>query len=282
MKNIFKCLSALTLGAFLFASCDINEVPKFNDSDAFVAFNSASVSVVETVGTVNIPVTLASLSGLSATVSIEAVDGTAKSGVNYTVTTSSVSFSENAATQNIVVDIKNIDGFTGDLKFTLKLGNTGDVNAGSENVCTVTIVDKDHPLEAILGDYNFKATDYWGDEWDYTVNVVKHPTDISKVYFYNLNSYLNSLGYSAPTYNVYEAVVNDEKTIITLPLGQDFGGYGFTLVGYDGSNYITSGNIEMEVDTETGVIVISDYFGAYSATNGLYDLCPGAVLTKIK
>lgn len=282
MKNIFKCLSALTLGAFLFASCDINEVPKFNDSDAFVAFNSASVSVVETVGTVNIPVTLASLSGLSATVSIEAVDGTAKSGVNYTVTTSSVSFSENAATQNIVVDIKNIDGFTGDLKFTLKLGNTGDVNAGSENVCTVTIVDKDHPLEAILGDYNFKATDYWGDEWDYTVNVVKHPTDISKVYFYNLNSYLNSIGYSAPTYNVYEAVVNDEKTIITLPLGQDFGGYGFTLVGYDGSNYITSGNIEMEVDTETGVIVISDYFGAYSATNGLYDLCPGAVLTKIK
>lgn len=282
MKNIFKCLSALTLGAFLFASCDINEVPKFNDSDAFVAFNSASVSVVETVGTVNIPVTLASLSGLSATVSIEAVDGTAKSGVNYTVTTSSVSFSENAATQNIVVDIKNIDGFTGDLKFTLKLGNTGDVNAGSENVCTVTIVDKDHPLEAILGDYNFKATDVWGDEWDYTVNVVKHPTDISKVYFYNLNSYLNSIGYSAPTYNVYEAVVNDEKTIITLPLGQDFGGYGFTLVGYDGSNYITSGNIEMEVDTETGVIVISDYFGAYSATNGLFDLCPGAVLTKIK
>ncbi len=282
MKNIFKCLSALTLGAFLFASCDINEVPKFNDSDAFVAFNSASVSVVETVGTVNIPVTLASLSGLSATVSIEAVDGTAKSGVNYTVTTSSVSFSENAATQNIVVDIKNIDGFTGDLKFTLKLGNTGDVNAGSENVCTVTIVDKDHPLEAILGDYNFKATDVWDDEWDYTVNVVKHPTDISKVYFYNLNSYLNSIGYSAPTYNVYEAVVNDEKTIITLPLGQDFGGYGFTLVGYDGSKYITSGNIEMEVDTETGVIVISDYFGAYSETNGLYDLCPGAVLTKIK
>ena len=45
MKNIFKCLSALTLGAFLFASCDINEVPKFNDSDAFVAFTGVFLMV---------------------------------------------------------------------------------------------------------------------------------------------------------------------------------------------------------------------------------------------
>ncbi len=282
MKKIFKYLSALAMGAFVFTSCEINELPKFNDKDAFVAFNKSSVSVLESAGTVNIPITLASVKGLSASVSVEAVDGSAKSGVNYTVETSSVSFSANAATQNVLVKINDVDGFTGDLKFTLKLGNTGDVNAGNEKTCTVTIVDKDHPLDKILGDYNFKATDVWGDEWNYTVNVVKDASDVSKVWFWNLNSYLNAIGYSAPTYNVYYGVVNDDHTVITMPLGQDFGGYGFSLVGYDGSGYITSGNIEMAVDEAAGTITISDYFGAYSATNGLYDMAPGAVLTKIQ
>lgn len=216
MKKIFKYLSALTLGAVLFTSCDMNKLPVFDDKDAFVAFNSASASVVENAGTVSVPVTLASLKGLSASVAVEGVDGTAKAGVNYVVETSTVTFSADAPTQYVVVKIINNDSFTGDLKFTLKLGNTGDVKAGSENTCTVTISDKDHPLDAILGKWQAEGESYWNGPQKYDVTFKKDASDPYKVWIDNWGSDDSWAGDDTMIYGV----VAEDLSMITIPVGQ--------------------------------------------------------------
>lgn len=262
MKEIFKYLSALAMGAFVFTSCEINDLPKFNDKDAFVAFNNSSVSVSESAGTVSIPITLASVKGISASVSVEAVDGSAKSGVNYTVETSSVSFSANAATQNVVVKINDIDGFTGDLSFTLKLGNTGDVNAGNEKTCTVTIVDKDHPLDKILGTY--KATTKSGrGSFEWEVTLAKDASDPQKVWILDLDPYFASYGYVAASgYNTFYGVVSEDLSEIAVPANQALGYYDTALVICD-ENYdpVTSGNIMFSIDLETITITVQGMWG---------------------
>ena len=47
-KNMKKLYSIIAVAAALltFASCDINKEPVFNDSDAFVAFNSAAFTLI--------------------------------------------------------------------------------------------------------------------------------------------------------------------------------------------------------------------------------------------
>ena len=217
MKKFFKYLSALTLGAVLFTSCDMNKLPVFDDKDAYVAFNSGTASVAENAGSVNIPVTLASLKGLSATVSVEGVDGTAKNGVNYVVETSSLSFSATAPTQYVTVKIiDNPGNFTGDIKFTLKFANTGDVNAGAENSCVITINDLDHPLTSILGTYTASAESYFNGPSKFTVTFMKDAGDPYKVW---IDNFLGDASWAGDDMLVY-GNVDTELTAITIPFGQ--------------------------------------------------------------
>lgn len=216
MKKIFKYLGALAMGAVLFTSCDLNDYPEFNDKDAFVAFNKASVSAVENAGTVNVPITLASVKGVSASVSVEAVDGSAKSGVNYVVETASVSFSPDAPTQNVVVKLINDDSFTGDLKFTLKLVASGELNTGAESVCTVTIVDKDHPLDPILGTYTCSGESYWTGPMKWDVTFKKDPADPYKIW---IDNWAGDDSWAGDDTMIY-GVVSEDLSTITIPFGQ--------------------------------------------------------------
>ncbi len=279
MKKFFKYLSALTLGAVLFTSCDMNKIPQFDDKDAFVAFNSGAVSVLESAGTVNIPVTLASVKGLSASVSVEAVDGSAKAGVNYVVETSNVTFSEGGATQNVTVKVVDVDGFTGDLKFTLKLGNTGDVNAGAENTCTVTIVDKDHPLDAILGTYKAFAETGRGD-YEYEVVLAKDASDPQKVWIYDLEPYFGSYGYIASSgSNICYGVVNEDLTEIAVPANQAIGYNGVAFVLCDEAGAAsTTGNIMFSIDLENKTITSTTMWGAWE--DGWWNIAYNTVLVK--
>ena len=47
MKRIKSIYGLLAAGALLFASCNINEEPTFDDKDAFVAFTNATMSIGE-------------------------------------------------------------------------------------------------------------------------------------------------------------------------------------------------------------------------------------------
>lgn len=217
MKKILNYFGIITLCAVLFSSCELNEMPKFDDKDAFVAFGSSSVSVSEDCGSVKIPVTLASLSGVSSSVTVVANDGTAASGKNYELVTSSLSFTESAPTQYVEIKIVNLAGeFTGDLNFSLAFSSTGDVKAGMENTCSVTIKDNDHPLTPILGAYTATGTSYWYGAMKWTMTFKKDANDISKVWVDNFFCNDDWTGDDMLLYGV----VDSDLTTITMPFGQ--------------------------------------------------------------
>ena len=231
MKRIIAYFSIVALAAFA-ASCNLNDNPVFNDDDAFVAFDKASMSCNETDGEISIPVTLASVQGIATTISYEAVDGSAKAGTNFDLVdgTGTLTFSADERTQYIKVKIYdpevvyNEDGereggrYTGDLKFSLKFKSTGSVNAGADNSCTVTIGDLDHPLSAILGDWTFAAV-CRGADASWPCELRKDPEDDHLVWFYDL-VYLSRSGWDGWDISYY-GIVSEDLTTITIPLGQE-------------------------------------------------------------
>ena len=142
MKKIFYIFSIVVLGS-LVAGCNLNSMPIFDDEDAFAAFPNNAMKVAENAGTLNIPVHVASFSGVNTTVTYEFVNGSAKQGVDFEDAsgTGSISFSGSESTKNITVKIIEHPGvFTGDLNFSVKFKSAGDTKIGASNTCTVTII----------------------------------------------------------------------------------------------------------------------------------------------
>ncbi len=201
--------------ALMASSCNLNETPVFDDSDAFVAFGSTTYAFSEQAGVIQIPITLASVEGLSTTIAYEAADDTALAGENYSLVdpTATLAFSSDVRTAYVEVNIVDIAGeFTGDLKFTLTITNTGSVNAGTTSSCTVTIEDEDHPLSALLGTYTVTTSSYWYGDYVYDMVISKDDDDVTMVRFANIAD----VGLSAGFYGI----VNDDMTQIVVPLGQ--------------------------------------------------------------
>ena len=253
MKKILSYISVAALGIFTFASCNINSNPVFSDKDAFVGFDKAALSVDEDGKTVTVQVNLASLEGLSSTVSFDVVDGTAKKGVNYSISgATTLSFSKENRTQNITINIIDIPGvYTGDLKFDVVLKDAGDVKMSADNKCTVTIVDLDHPLAAILGKYTSTGTKS-GKNIEWSNELRKDPNDPTLVWIYDIAGLALS---SWDGWDIsYYGVVDADKKKITIALGQESeyvysNGNPVTLLTVDSAmEYIyDSGNIYAEI-----------------------------------
>lgn len=290
MKKVLTYISLFVFGAALFSSCNLNESPKFNDKDAFVAFDKAAVSVKEEGKTVVIPVTLASLKGVSTSVSYEAVDGTAKNGVDYKLAdeTGILTFSPEARTQYITVNIIERDGvFTGDIKFSLKFKSTGDVAEGAENSCTITILDHDHPLSAILGKYSASALSYYNGPSTWDLEIMKDEKDVTMVWFAGIIPYFaTSFAYPSADTRFY-GIADLEAGTISIPIGQSCaykynGTYEISLYGVDFPNVVQSGNIVLKVNTTDGVVITSEDLGIYiTDETGAWDLVlPVVTFTK--
>ncbi len=218
MKNILKLLTISLL--VIFASCDTNKFPEFDDSNSFVAFDNAEMSIAEDAETLRIPVTLASVNGVSASVNFDIMDGTAEEGVNYTLVSENktLTFDAQNRTQFIEVSIINNPGvFTGDIRFEIILSDDGKVKPSLENKCTVTIQDRDHPLSAFLGEWTATATsNYFGDvQW--AVTIAKDEDDVSVVWVTNIVYGFPNYGFTPPDFDTrFYATVNDDKDEFTF------------------------------------------------------------------
>ena len=288
--KIFKLALGMAAGLLL-ASCNINELPEYDDSNAFVAFTSSSVNVGEEEGSKQVEVLLTSIGGIETTVNFEvtpAETAGAVEGKHYTIEGSkSLTFKKDAPTQKITLNIIDNDTFDGDVKFTIKLLDPEGVQLGASKTCSVTIEDDEHPLLFILGTLSAKGvSDFNGDtEWE--VRIAKDDSDLSKVWIYNLVP-----GGSSSKSPVY-GIVNDDKTEIRIPVGQEVavsssyphillnGFYGDTEEKIPTGGYIT-GEI-----AEDGTISIKDYFGsqvfsddAASNSLGWYNLMDPVVTLK--
>lgn len=289
-KNILNIFMVST-AALMFASCDLNECPTFNEEDSFVAIDKTSIVVDETAGSISIPVSIASIDPVKTAVTYEVQNGTAEAGVHYSLADESavLVFDGNTRSQNIVINITDLSGtYTGDLTFTINLLGAGKtLKLGANSSCVVKISDIDHPLADILGEYECVAKDKAQGDVSWTMRMSKDPTDVTVVWV----DFICPLAVSNPglNFSVYGNVSEDHKTI-EFPCGQKPGALyaaddPFTFIWFDyedGYKVKESGYVTMVSETP-GVFTTEDGMGFCSVEyvfNGGMILKGTAVWTK--
>jgi len=291
--NILKSLTILVFGAILMVSCNLNEAPKFDDSEAFVAFRSTELSLSEEkTDEIKIPVLLTSLAGLTSSADFEIITegSTAIEGKHFTIvnTSKTLNFTKDEPTQYIIV--KTIDNatFNGDVSFAIKLNEPANVKLGASKKINIKINDDEHPLLLILGSLTAKGTSYYNGAEEWTVTFDKDASDLKKVWIKNF-----VLGGSSATSPIY-GVVNDAKTEIKIPVGQIIAVSSsypkITLRGYygpDGEEEIPTGGFITGTIAPDGQITILDEFGSYvwnkedmSSGAGWYNVYKAGVTLK--
>ena len=263
MKNI-KIISLSISCLLLIASCNLNEMPTFDDKDAFVAFTSSSLSVAEYGDTLDIKVLLSSLSGITTTIDFE-IDierSTAKEGVNFTFANQShtLSFTKENPEQTIRLNIIDNETFDGDVRLRLYLKSPSGVNAGAIDTCIVTIIDDEHPLALILGSYTATGVSFWGDDELWQIPIEKDESDVSKVWIGNF------VPGGRTTLKIY-GVVNADLTEIRIPVMQTLAtSYPAVLLegfkGEDGDEDLLEGESITGIIAPDGTITIQDWFGS--------------------
>ena len=297
IKNIFFGLMS---GALFLTGCDVNELPAFNDADAFVAFTTGTGSINEnSTDSLVIEVLCSSLNGVSAEVSFSIVEDTtataAKVGELFTYYTTTgkdtLSFDNKTTSQYIIVKPIDNEEFGGDKKFTLQLKDAKGANLGASNTITVAVVDNEHPLAAILGSYTASGTTYNGPStWD--VTIAKDEKDLNTVWFTNLPAASIALGIDGrPIYGV----VNEDKTEILIPVHQQIAtssNYPYVAVdgadGEEGEEDIPEGGNLVATIGADGTITVQNWMivNAYTDEGGTSlagyfgYVEKGAVLTK--
>ena len=279
--------------AMMMASCNINELPEFDDSNAFVAIQQTSAAIEENnEGTLKIPVMLTSLSGLSGSVDFTITPNEtagAVEGTNFQIVNSgrTLNFTKDEPMQYIEIRPIDNDTFNGDVRATITLSNPQGAQLGANKTCVFSVNDNEHPLAFILGDFNGKGTSYWGDELDWICTFEKDADDVTKVWIKNLIP-----GGSSDDCPVY-GFVNDEKTEIHIPVGQtcrSSSSYDIILEGFygeDGDEDIPTGGYITGLIDEAGNITFQDWFSSTAYTKGTSNLAgyyevvlAGAVLKK--
>lgn len=254
MKSLYTYIGAVLAAASILASCDKNEPSKFNDKDAFVAFDKTSLTLSEgSEDVLKIPVTLASVAGLEETIKFEIKEPekkAAKQGVNYEVLTKTGTLSFNAENRTRYIEVKAIpDGeYTGDLQFSVVIYGTETIKLGSENTCTVTVTDSDHPLGFMLGAYTATGVSYFNGPSTWTMTFFKDADDDHKVWIDNL--FQNDSFAGADTR--YYGIVNDDHTSLNIPFGQESeykysNGNPITLLGFDGEYGHDTGSVDVAI-----------------------------------
>lgn len=109
----------------------------------------------------------------------------------------------------------------GNKTFKLKItDNSLGYKLSSEWIVTITIIDDDHPLGWMLGEYSAKptATANGSDEFPITLSAIEGETDKIKIYG------LSGLAFGAPATDPYFilASVNDDNTNLTIKTGQEW------------------------------------------------------------
>lgn len=262
MKKIFTLFSIVLAGA-LIASCNINEYPTFDDNDSFAAFTTASMTISEDGGTLNIPVHVTSLNGVATTVSYEFVNGSAVQGVDFEDASGNGTISFSAGEYEKYISVKilpHLGEFTGDRSFSVKFKSAGDVKMGASSTCSVTINDIDHPLSAILGTYTAAGESYFSGPDTWTMTLIKDPTDVSKIWIDNIFGDASWAGDDM----LFYGIVNEDMTNIAIPLGQEseykYGGTtACVLLGFDGDEGWDEGYMNIAIKDGGKTLEFIDY-----------------------
>lgn len=267
----------------------------------FVYFSTPAVSVYEDTSLVKIPVN--AVSDVDFTVTFETIDGekldaatgqmvpNGKKGEDYSIVDNEAAilrFKAGQQSDTIQVKITDFPGvLTGNKEFSVKLMGVsgGEVSLGGFSTCKVTIIDNDHPLKEIFGEY--AATDGSGKSW--TVMLAEDPTSYTNVLFDGIVPFFAGTIAAGTRYYVV-APVSEDLSTISIPLGyklaDQWDGYDILIFGYDGQYISNSGMLSFK-KTDTGYkLEGSQGFAAIYENGGYYipgnDALTTAPITLVK
>lgn len=177
-KYILIFLVAFFTG-FIFTGCVDNEIFIPKDIQSVFHFTAATASVAEVTldkngepvgkgNTLDFTVMWSKHAATSGNITLAVYPRTkvpAIEGTDYTISTKSLSFSEDQYTQTFSITTKYDPTYTGAKTFTIKISgsNVDDVRIGAfgaSDSVRVTINDVNHPLVALIGDVKLKAERY--------------------------------------------------------------------------------------------------------------------------
>lgn len=250
-----KSLIYTSLAAsLLFASCNLNEQPVFDDAtQAFIAFSATSGNVFEAVDgvpdTLEIELYCASVAGITASVQVVPTDTAypenqrAKEGVDFKIEgDSEIHFDADNrfATIKIVAIDNNVQG--GNKRFDLVLTSPQGCNLGANKRYAVSILDDEDPVNMLIGSYTATAESAFQGEpaqvWSATIERDFESEDV--IYIQPICEFAGLTGSSITP---VAATVDVASNTIHVQLGQElYASSDMSMVLAD-INGNTSGNI---------------------------------------
>jgi len=216
-----KYLSLIVFSLLMFASCEDNDPQKFLEQDSHVSFPITTVSVAEeSADVLRIPIAYASAKGgFPVTVTVasntEGQASPAIEGIDYIIQNKQITIDSGAGVGYVLIEPIDNDVFTGRKTFNLVItGVTPDLPQQSvQTKVTVSILDNEHPLAAIIGSYTMAAESLW--DGDITMPAFVSPSDD------DTNVLLLDFGFGgAAEMNIAEV---DGEILITIPAFQTIG-----------------------------------------------------------
>lgn len=231
MKKFAYIILSIAAGLAVLSGCD--RKASFYEMTA-VYFARPNINVYEDAGVVKIPVSVSN-PNTDFMISYTVEDDTAIDGTDYKTSETStgvLSFKNGQENAEIEIEIVDFpDELTGNKKFRIKIGNvSNEVTRGGFSTCTVTIVDNDHPLRDIFGEYNASGYDYFDDKMvDWTMTITETPdmpetlADYYKIYIDGIFDFVAGNWINSGLRHYVPATVSKDLSTITIPGGWQLG-----------------------------------------------------------
>jgi hypothetical protein len=250
--------------------------------------------VYEDAGVIEIPVK--AVSDVAFTLTFETEDGTKRDattgldvpngqkGADYDIVDNDaaiVRFEAGEAQKSIKVRITDFPGvLTGNKDFTIRMKSSGnEVCKGGYSYCKVTIIDNDHPLKSILGEYT--ATDADGVSW--TLTLAADPDNWYTAFIDGIVPTFAGSYVGQGNRHYVPATVSEDLSRISVTYGyklaDPYNDHDILIYGYDGSYVYSSGTAAFE-KTDTGYKLDGNkgFAALYISSGSLYLAASNAIV----
>ena len=285
MKKIFNILAASVL-VLMATSCD--RKVEF-EHETFATFNTVTYNVDENAETLTVPVSIYNPTGKDTQIAVSVVPGTASEGTDFEIVSPAngiLTFSGETTTLNIEIAISSdfVGEFTGGKDFRLQLTSATDgVSVGNYGTALINILDIDHPLAGLFGEWSGTLTfaDSAGSQLPTVLKISGAENDdtYTKLVISGLEAAYAQ--YALPLEAIYDSAT---KTVI-IPAGQVgmyvSSSYEFLFIGLD-DNWSNIINATFQYDDVKKTLTQTSVYGIIDNLSGqLYSAYyPGAVFTK--
>lgn len=268
LKNILYLFAVV----LLFGACDETDPITLSAEDASVAFDvynpelgfkSASVKENSTTP-LRIPITYSGLPGgsditISLMVDNSSESNPAQQGVDFTLSSASITFTGGYGTQYVEVTPVDNNVYEGNKTFVLSIVAPEGMKSNTKNSIVVSLVDDEHPLKEFLGTYTVSYTSgFDGENYSFDVLTSADPDDETSIVVTGWSS--NDYGVVFP--NDIKISVDKTNETVTLPLGQDLGASPY------GPCYLYGWNLDDDSEIMDGSVVVTFDNSNYSIDFG--------------